>query len=118
MNSTMVAMATRAGVCQAAVESPSKLKAIVQAAWAAVKRKDTYLHAQFHRIRARREAKKAILAVAASILTAAYHIMKNGTTYQDLGPDYFQRHDRHRTAHRLVQRLQHMGYIVQLQPAA
>lgn len=91
---------------------------LVQAAWAAVKRKDTYLHAQFHRIRARRGAKKAILAVASSILTAAYYIIKNGTSYQDLGPDYFQRHDHHRAAHRLVQRLQQMGFAVQLQPAA
>jgi transposase len=91
---------------------------LVQAAWGAVRQKDTYLHAQFHRIRARRGAKKAILAVAASILTAAYHIIKNETLYQDLGPDYFQRHDRHKAAHRLVQRLQHMGYSVQLQPIA
>jgi transposase len=91
---------------------------LVQSAWAAVRQKDTYLHAQFHRIRARRGGKKAILAVAASILTAAYHIIKNGTQYQDLGPDYFQRHDRRKAAFRLVQRLQHMGYTVQLQPVA
>lgn len=91
---------------------------LIQAAWAAVKRKDTYLHAQFHRIRARRGAKKAILAVAASILTAAYHVLKNDTSYQDLGPDYFQRRDRNRAARRLVQRLNALGYAVQLQPAA
>lgn len=91
---------------------------LVQAAWAAVKRKDTYLQAQFHRIRARRGAKKAILAVAASILTAAYHILKDNSTFRDLGPDYFQRHDRNRAAHRLVQRLNAMGYSVQLQAAA
>lgn len=91
---------------------------LVQVAWAAVREKDTYLHAQFQRIRARRGAKKAILAVAASILTAAYYILKNQTEYQDLGPDYFQRRDQRTAAFRLVQRLENMGYTVQLQSAA
>jgi transposase len=91
---------------------------LVQAAWAAVRQKDTYLHAQFHRIRARRGGKKAILAVAASMLTAAYYIIKNGTEYQDLGPDYFQRRDKRKAAFRLVERLKNMGYDVQLQPIA
>jgi transposase len=91
---------------------------LVQAAWSAARTKDTYLYAQFHRIRARRGAKKAILAVAASILTAAYHIIKDGTEYLDLGPDYFQRHDTRKAAQRLVLRLQRMGYDVDLQPVA
>lgn len=90
---------------------------LVQAAWAAARKKGTYPHAQFHRIRARRGAKKAILAVAASLLTAAYHIIANGTDYHDLGADYFQRHDQHKAA-RLVRRLQKMGYAVQLQATA
>jgi transposase len=54
---------------------------VVQCAWAAVRAKDTYLHAQFHRIRSRRGPKKAICAVAASILTAIYHMLKDGTCY-------------------------------------
>ncbi|MBI4522156.1 MAG: IS110 family transposase [Gemmatimonadetes bacterium] len=92
--------------------------ALVQAAWAAVRCKEpNYLTAQFHRIRSRRGTKKAILAVAASMVTAAYHIIRDGTEYQDLGPDFFQRHDK-KNAFRLVQRLRNMGYIVQLQPAA
>lgn len=91
---------------------------LVQAAWAAVReKKDSYVRAQFHRIRARRGAKKAILAVAASILTAAYHILKNGTTYHDLGADYFQRRGREKAAHRLVTRLRSMGYQVALTAA-
>jgi transposase len=95
------------------------LKAVLtQAAWAAVRQKNSYLHAQFHRIRARRGAKKAIIAVAASILTAAYHMIKNETEYQDLGADFFQRRDKKTAAFRLVQRLQHMGYTVQLSTAA
>jgi transposase len=91
---------------------------LVQAAWAAVREKDTYLNAQFHRIRARRGAKKAILAVAASMLTAAYHIIQDGTTYRELGPEHFQRYDGRKAANRLVKRLQSMGYVVQLQPLA
>ena len=69
-------------------------------------------------IRSRRGAKKAIGAVAASILTAIYHMLKNGTCYQDLGPDHFDR--RAKTAHtkRLVARLQNLGYAVQITPLA
>ena len=61
---------------------------------------------------------KAIGAVAASILTAIYHMLKNGTCYQDLGPDHFDR--RAKTAHtkRLVARLQNLGYAVQITPLA
>ena len=58
-------------------------------AWAAVRTKGSYLQAQFQRLRSRRGAKKAIGAVAASILTAAYHMLKNGTLYEDLGADHF-----------------------------
>lgn len=92
---------------------------LVQAAWAAVRQKEpTYLKAQFYRLRARRGAKKAIVAVAASIVTAAYHIIRDGSAYQDLGGDYFQRRDQERHAFRLVERLQKLGYVVQLQTAA
>ena len=59
--------------------------ALVTAAWSAVRVKGSYLQAQFLRLKARRGAKKAILAVAASMLTAAYHMLKNGVEYQDLG---------------------------------
>ena len=61
------------------------------AAWAAVRVKNSYLHAQFLRIKARRGAKKAILAVAASMLTAAYYMLRDGVEYRDLGPDHFDR---------------------------
>ena len=91
---------------------------LVQAAWAAVRKKDTYLYAQFHRLRARRGAKKAILAVAASMLTAAYHMLQAETDYIDLGGEFFQRRDKKGVAFRLVQRLQHMGYTVHLTTAA
>lgn len=92
--------------------------ALVTAAWGAVRKKDTYLQAQFHRLRARRGAKKAIVAVAASMLTAAYHMLKNGVAYQDLGADHFTRRDRTKAIGRLVRRLNELGCAVQITPEA
>jgi transposase len=92
--------------------------ALVTAAWATVRVKDSYLQAQFHRLRSRRGAKKAILAVAASMLTAAYHMLKNGLEYHDLGADHFTRRDRSKAILRLVRRLNDLGCQVQLTPQA
>jgi len=82
---------------------------LVTAAWAAVRTKESYLRAQFLRIKSRRGAKKAILAVAASMLTAAYFMLRDGLEYQDLGPDHFDRRDRSKTIRRLVRRLHDLG---------
>lgn len=90
---------------------------LVQAAWAAVKVKGSYLQAQFHRLRARRGAKKAIIGVAASMLTAAWHMLRNGTPWHDLGAGHFDRTDARKTAARLIRRLQQIGYAVQCTPA-
>lgn len=87
---------------------------LTQAAWAASRTKDSYLHAQFLRLRARRGAKKAIVAVAASILTAVYYVIRDGTPYRDLGGQYFQQRDRSKVARRCVARLQQLGYNVQI----
>jgi transposase len=89
---------------------------LVQCAWAAARKKASYLQAQFHRLRARRGAKKAIGAVAASILTAAYHMLKNGTLYQDLGPDHFDKQAQDKQVHRLIDRLRNLGFAVQITP--
>ena len=88
--------------------------ALVTAAWAAVRVKASYLQAQFLRLKARRGAKKAILAVAASMLTAAYHMLKNDVEYQDLGADHFTRRDRTKVIQRLVRRLNDLGCEVQI----
>ena len=88
----------------------------MQCAWSATRTKGTYLQTQFHRIRARRGAKKAIVAVAASILTAIYHMLKDGTMYLDLGPNHFDRRSKERQKNRLIKRLTDMGYAVQLAP--
>jgi transposase len=90
---------------------------LVQAAWAAVKVKGGYLQAQFHRLRARRGAKKAIIGVAASMLTAAWHMLRDGTEWQDLGAAHFDRADATKTANRLIKRLQQIGYQVTAVPA-
>ncbi len=83
--------------------------ALVTAAWAAVRVKKSYLHAQFLRLKARRGAKKAILAVAASMLTAAYFMLRDRVDYQDLGSDHFDRHDKTKTIRRLLRRLADLG---------
>jgi transposase len=89
---------------------------LVQCAWAAARRKASYLQAQFHRLRARRGAKKAIGAVAASILTAAYHMLKHGTLYEDLGPGHFDKRVQAKQVHRLIDRLRNLGFAVQITP--
>jgi transposase len=91
---------------------------LVQCAWASTRTKDTYLHALFLRLRGRCGAKKAICAVAASILTAVYHMLKDGTFYQDLGADHFARRRPDLQAHRLVKRLANLGFSVELKPLA
>ena len=91
---------------------------LVTSAWGAVRVKNSYLQAQFHRLRARRGAKKAIVAVAASMLTAVYHLLKNGVAYQDLGADHFTRRDKSKAIQRLVRRLNDLGCEGQLAPAA
>jgi transposase len=98
--------------------SPWLKTTLVQCAWAAARTKSTYLQAQFHRIRARRGAKKAIVAVAASILTAIYHMLKDGTMYHDLHPDHFASRHADQQKNRLVKRLADLGYAVHLTPHA
>jgi len=90
---------------------------LIQAAWAAVHKKDIYLRAQFLRLKSRRGPKKAIVAVAASILTAAYHVLKHGVAYQDLGGDFFDRRDKAKLARRLIARLHDLGLTVEVRAA-
>ena len=59
-----------------------------------------------------------MVAVAASILTAAYYILRDAVTYRDLGGDYFTRRDKAKVAQRLARRLKDLGYDVELRPAA
>jgi transposase len=90
---------------------------LVQCAWAAARKKASYLQAQFQRLRHRRGPKKAICAVAASILTAVYHMLCDGTLYQDLGADHFRRASPENQANRLVRQIAKLGFTCTIQPA-
>ena len=72
----------------------------------------------FHRLKSRRGPKKAIVAVAASILTTVYHLLRDGTVYQDLGMSHFDSLNRDRAAKSLLRRLQALGFDVEVKPAA
>ena len=91
---------------------------LLQSAWGAARKKNSYLQAQFLRLKARRGAKKAAIAVAASILTIVYHMLRDGTYYQDLGPEYFARRNPAKTAARLANRIRNLGYQVEIRAAA
>lgn len=91
---------------------------LVQCAWSAVRKKEGYLRAQFLRLKSRAGAKKAIVAVAASMLTAIHVMLRDGVPYRDLGTDYYSRRDKARVAQRLTRRLRELGFQVHLEPAA
>jgi len=120
-----------AGLCPRLDESAGKARSrrlrkgapwlkpvLVQAAWAAIRRPDSYLRAQSLRLKSRRGPMKAIVAVAASLLTAAYHILRDATDYRDLTAAHFTRLDKTQQARRLTRRLRQLGYEVELRPAA
>jgi transposase len=90
---------------------------LVNAAWAATHKKNGYLRAQFLRIKSRRGAKKAILAVASSMLTAAYFMLRDGVEYHDLGAHHFEQRDKPQLATRLIQRLRDLGVAVEVKAA-
>jgi transposase len=116
-----------AGLCPRSDESAGKRRStrvrkgapwlkttLVTAAWAAVRKKNTYLRAQYHRIKTRRGGKKAILAVAASMLTACFFMLRDGVQYRELGADYLDKRDATRTVNRLVRRLRDLGVSVEV----
>jgi transposase len=97
--------------------SPWLRALLVQAAHAAARKKDTYLAAQYRRLAARRGASKAAIALGHTILVIAYYLLRRGTEYQELGPRYFDEHDRQAVERRLVRRLEALGNKVTLEPA-
>jgi transposase len=89
-----------------------------QAANAAARSKGTYLAAHYARIKGRRGHKKAIVAVAHSILVIAWHLLTRNQPYTDLGADYFlERQTSEAYRNRLVRQLERMGHKVTLEPA-
>lgn len=120
-----------AGLCPGSDESAGKRRstrlrrgnrwlrtAMIQAAWAASRKKDSYLQALYHRLRARRGSKKAIVAVAASMLTSIYFMLQRQQEYADLGPTHFDQRQRDRVARRLIRRLEELGLYVEAKSAA
>lgn len=120
-----------AGLCPGQHESAGKRKSsrlrkgpvwlktmLIQCAWAAKRQKDSYYRAQFYRLQSRRGPQKAICAVAASLLTAIYHMLLRGADHHDLGADHFATRSPEIRAKRLVTQLAKLGFKVQLQPLA
>ncbi len=128
---TSAHLASWAGVCPGNDESAGKRRsgrtrqgnvwlrsALIEAARAAGRKKDTYLSSQYRRLAARRGEKRAAMAVGHSILVIAYHLLEREVVYEELGPQYFEERDRQAVERRLVHRLEDMGYKVYLEPAA
>ena len=94
--------------------------ALTEAGWAASHSRNTYLAAQYHQIRRRRGSRRACIAVGHSILVMAYHLLSDpNARFEDLGPDYFEKHNKVRLANQLVCRLQKLGFKITIEvPAA
>lgn len=123
-------LASWAGICPGSNESGGKRKsgkttkgsrwlrtALVQAAWAATHTKNSYFRAQYRRLVGRRGKKRALVAVAHSLLIVIYHVLQTGQPYKDLGLDYFDKLDAARIVKTHVRRLEGLGYKVTLAPS-
>jgi transposase len=124
-------LASWAGVCPGNDQSAGKRRsgktrhgskwlnlALCEAAKAANRSRDTYLQAQYRRLRARRGANRATTAVAHSILVACWHMLQTGEVYADPGGDYYQRRDPGKTTKRLIAQLERLGHTVTIEKAA
>jgi transposase len=118
-----------AGLCPGSEESAKKnrsgktpkgnqwlRRALVEPAWGAARRKDGYLGAMYRGIAARRGEKRAVIAVARTILQAAWHVLSKGEEYKERGGDYFDRINSEQTKIKLIRRLEKLGYEVDLKP--
>ena len=118
-----------AGLCPSQNESAGKRRSsrlrkgapwlktlLIQCAWAASRKQDSYYKAQLNRLKSRRGPKTAICAVAASMLTAIYHMLKDGTEHRDLGANHFDRRAVDTKTKRLVNQLTKLGFQVRLEP--
>jgi transposase len=87
-------------------------RALVLAAWGAVRSRANYLRSMYYRLASRRGKPRAAMAVGRTILQAAYHMLLRGEPYNELGADYLDQLDRERTAKRLLKRLDNLGYDI------
>jgi transposase len=122
-------LASWAGVCPGNDESAGKRRSgktrngskwlratLTESALAATRTKDSYLAAQYQRLRGRRGHSKAVTAVGHSMLTAAWHMLQTGEVYRDLGGDYYARQNPDRITKRLIRQLEALGHHVTLEP--
>ena len=92
--------------------------ALLEAAWSVSHRRQlNFFTARYHRIGARRGKRRAAIAVAHSLLVAVYHLLRDGTVFQDLGADHFERRNREAVTRRSLRRLEQLGYKVTLEEA-
>jgi transposase len=93
----------------------SWLKSVmVAAAWAAARTKSSYFRELDQRKKATRGSQKAIVAVAHSMLVAIYHMVKRGTVYQDLGPDYQKLRNRSQILQKRRNELSRLGHAIEV----
>jgi transposase len=124
-------LASWAGICPGNDESAGKRRsgkatkgnvflktALVEAAHAASRAKGTYLKDKFHRLKARRGAKRAGVAIGHKILTSAYVMLSRNVDYADLGETYLDRIDKGRTVAALRRRIERLGFDVNVVPRA
>jgi transposase len=124
-------LASWAGVCPGNNESAGKRKsgqttkgskalrtALVEAAWAATRTKGTYLRAKYHRLVKRMPKKKALVAVAHTMLVIVYHLLSRRVAYMELGSDHVDRQHVERQRRRLVERLEALGVKVTIEEVA
>jgi transposase len=98
--------------------NPWLRSAICEAAWGAAHTKNSYFHAQYQRLCARRGPQRALLAVAHSMIVVGFYLIKYDMQYQELGADFFDRRNREHVARRAVKRLNALGYTVKLEATA
>ncbi|MCX8456731.1 transposase, partial [Paenarthrobacter ureafaciens] len=126
---TPARLASWVGVCPSANESAGHIKsahilpgnkylkaALGTSALSAIRTKDTYLAARYHRIAARRGPMRAVVAIEHSILTAAWHMLANGECYTDPGADHFTRINPSRAKNNAIKQLNNLGYNVTITP--
>lgn len=124
-------LASWAGLCPGNNESAGKRmsgtmrdgnkwlrRTLCQAAWAVTRKKDCYLSAQFRRLAARRGMKRAVMAVAHTILIIAYTMLKTGRSYHELGGNYLEQINRDQLQRYFMKRLQKLGLTVTVAPVA
>jgi transposase len=124
-------LASWAGLCPGNDESAGKRRSgrtrfgnpwlkqmLVQCAWAASRTKRSYFHSMYHRIKARRGHKRALIAIAHAMLITMWHLLSKSSEYADMGVVQQHQPNPQRLTRHLVQRLQQLGYSVALTPAA